>query len=795
MGSVSSLIPGHSLSSKHCRASQYKLTKKGANSKQRSGRGLDGLLKYGFSQDPSGTNNNNKGLLHPGNSEDFFYIKVGHKSKTNHRRNVGAMEDRDGPPATDIEAGRRTPPELIPMSGKLEKSAEKALIRPTAFKPVLPRSSSSSMETHNSLNQILGHGLSPSERAKCTSSEPKQQQQQQQQQQDAGSGTLTDSGRDSMSSLPTHSTGCGSQLDGTNASISTSASNSHLLRYSGSSHSVTLLQQQQQNQNQSHQHLHHHLNSANSSGLSSGSGGSTWVGENGGIGGEMTVGSYMNSTSNGITSANTSPNGNANLRPTSTLDDSLMAAMNLNKDIAAAATAAGLHQSDTPRSLHSLELFSESPPNTKPKNSSASAPGTTTSSFELAATSSGSGGCCVRSPISTDDSLIFQLERKLLERESELQELQVCLEDKEAETCQLFEEKQRYCAEEMHGLKQRCSTKLRQASQRALKAQQVLQLQVVQLQQDKEQLQEEVERLERDREAAEGRLRSYEREKSQLAPTLEETQWEVCQKSGEISLLKQQLKDSQADAAHKLGEIVGLKGALREAKAKMEELERKNKENEDALHSRCAEVEVCQNELQRKKNEAELLREKVGRLETDIKGMKQELGLAKEEQVKLQSSRAKMEEEQLKLQIARAKMEVFGVNGGKKEGVDSVGNGKAEGNGLVATQQTDRMADTDTATLQREVERMRKELVEERQKKDKMVNSFQQERQTWNKEKDKVIRYQKQLQYNYLQMHKKNQDLEKILRELTAEMESRPGLDMDIHSSPHRYDNMVATEI
>lgn len=209
----------------------------------------------------------------------------------------------------------------------------------------------------------------------------------------------------------------------------------------------------------------------------------------------------------------------------------------------------------------------------------------------------------------------------------------------------------------------------------------------------------------------------------------------------------------------------------------------------------CLAWQVCQNELQRKKNEAELLREKVGRLETDIKGMKQELGLAKEEQVKLQSSRAKMEEEQLKLQIARAKMEVFGVNGGKKEGVDSVGNGKAEGSGLAATQQTDRMADTDTATLQREVERMRKELVEERQKKDKMVNSFQQERQTWNKEKDKVIRYQKQLQYNYLQMHKKNQDLEKILRELTAEMESRPGLDMDIHSSPHRYDNMVATEI
>lgn len=66
----------------------------------------------------------------------------------------------------------------------------------------------------------------------------------------------------------------------------------------------------------------------------------------------------------------------------------------------------------------------------------------------------------------------------------------------------------------------------------------------------------------------------------------------MCQKSGEISLLKQQLKDSQADVAYKLSEIVNLKAALREAKSKMEELEKKNKENEDGIRSRCAEVEV-----------------------------------------------------------------------------------------------------------------------------------------------------------------------------------------------------------
>lgn len=150
-------------------------------------------------------------------------------------------------------------------------------------------------------------------------------------------------------------------------------------------------------------------------------------------------------------------------------------------------------------------------------------------------------------------------------------------EDKEAETCQLFDDRQRYCAEEMEGLKQRCSTKLRQASQMAAKAQQALQLQVRQLQvsvapptsprcnsnplpipgemrklkntddqklcfcrsnlailmkkmfaqADNERLQKDVSKLSREKGLVELRLKSYETEKTHLSPTLEETQWEV----------------------------------------------------------------------------------------------------------------------------------------------------------------------------------------------------------------------------------------------------------------------------
>lgn len=148
------------------------------------------------------------------------------------------------------------------------------------------------------------------------------------------------------------------------------------------------------------------------------------------------------------------------------------------------------------------------------------------------------------------------------------------LEEKEEETCQLFDKRQRSCRREMEGLKQRGSTQLHQASQMAANTQQALQLQVSQLQvgpsppsicsfidtfpqernqwpcggggaeswpraaenkdsmfaqAEKEKLQDEVSKLSQEKGLVELRLRSYETEQSQLAPTLEEAQWEVRQ--------------------------------------------------------------------------------------------------------------------------------------------------------------------------------------------------------------------------------------------------------------------------
>ncbi|KAK6312913.1 hypothetical protein J4Q44_G00162600 [Coregonus suidteri] len=627
MGSVSSFISGHSLHSKHCQATEYKLKKAGHHRK--TGRSLDGLLKYSFAQGSS--NHTTKGISQAGRSEDFFYLKVSHKPRMTHRRGVPTEDHVGEGHSTDMEPDSRVTPKLLPMSGKLEKNMEKALIRPTAFKPVIPRSTSST-ETHNNLT----HLLSPPERIR-DSQEPKQ---------DTFSGTLSDSGQDSMSSLPTHST-----------SGSHSASTGPLTQCAGGSvHGMTHPQQPPL---------------------------STWTNGNG-----ISASARVAAISNG-------------------------GAAKANRD------TVSLPSPQKPSPL--LEEM----------------------------------GGCNRSPISTDESFIELLEQRLLESETELQELQVSFEEKEVDTCQLFEERQRYCVEEMEGLKQRCSTKLRQVSQRAVRNHQALQLKVSQLQQDNQRLQDELVQMTQEKDLIEVKLMSFETEKNQLEPTLEETQWEVCQKAGEISLLKHQLRDSQAGVTHKLNDIVSLKASLKETRAKMEALEKQNKLQEDKIRSRSVDVEVCQNELQRKKNEADLLRAKVGILETDIKGMKKDLALAKKEQ-----------RQHLEAQ-AQERSDQSGGTGGSMS----------------------------TDSLQREVAKLKVELREERETQERRSNRFEHERQTWNREKGRVIKYQKQLLLNYLQMHKKNQDLKGILQELTAELESRPELDVDIHSSGLHYEDIIATEI
>ncbi|XP_069317127.1 leucine zipper putative tumor suppressor 2 isoform X2 [Eulemur rufifrons] len=295
-----------------------------------------------------------------------------------------------------------------------------------------------------------------------------------------------------------------------------------------------------------------------------------------------------------------------------------------------------------------------------------------------------------------------------------------------------YEERQQHWQREREALREDCAAQ----AQRAQRAQQLLQLQVFQLQQEKRQLQDDFAQLLQEREQLERRCATLEREQRELGPRLEETKWEVCQKSGEISLLKQQLKESQAELVQKGSELVALRVALREARATLRVSEGRARGLQEAARARELELEACSQELQRHRQEAERLREKAGQLDAEAAGLREPpVPPATADPFLLAES------DEAKVQRAAA-----GVGG----------------------------------SLRAQVERLRVELQRERQRGEEQRDSFEGERLAWQAEKEQVIRYQKQLQHNYIQMYRRNRQLEQELQQLSLELEARELADLGL---------------
>ncbi|KAK2884533.1 leucine zipper putative tumor suppressor 2 homolog [Channa argus] len=535
------------------------------------------------------------------------------------------------------------PPKLIPVSGKLEKNMEKTVLRPTAFKPVIPKSRTSMQylsprhganvsESQSNLNLLspTHRDVSPSYCEKRSSYSGAR---------NSGGGanqSLSDSGRNSLSSLPPYS-GTGYSLASGEASLG-------------------------------HQEP---MRSA----------------------APISVHGHSNSDSGRSSSSKSTGSGSINGR--------------------------GQPLSDS--------------------GSTGRSPG----------------------PVDGYEGVVRDLEEKLKERELELQQLRDNLDDNEAAICQVYEEKQKRFELELEELRQSCATRMQVASQKAQRAQQVLQLQVYQLQQEKKKLQEDFAQLLKEREQLEERCTSYEHEKIQLGPRLEETKWEVCQKSGEISLLKQQLKEIQGELAQRVGEIVSLRGQLRETRGELTNTQVLLQEAHGTTRTRTLELEVCENELQRRKSEAELLREKVGRLEGEL--------------VHLRDTLANQSAGNRQCQVFQEAEEHLLVY---------------ESDEAKAQRQRNTEA---LQSMKTQMDRMKAELTFEHQRVEQQTESFEEERRIWQEEKDKVICYQKQLQQNYVQMYRRNRELEQLLQELSQELESRE--EDEGSGNEINFDEIAATEI
>lgn len=71
--------------------------------------------------------------------------------------------------------------------------------------------------------------------------------------------------------------------------------------------------------------------------------------------------------------------------------------------------------------------------------------------------------------------------------------------------------------------------------------------------------------------------------------------------------------------------------------------------------------------------------------------------------------------------------------------------------------------------LERQVEWLWEELLQERRQGQLQAMDFELERKTWQEEKEKVLRYQRELQAGYMDMYHRSQALERELRALRTE--------------------------
>ncbi|CAG4975052.1 unnamed protein product [Parnassius apollo] len=286
---------------------------------------------------------------------------------------------------------------------------------------------------------------------------------------------------------------------------------------------------------------------------------------------------------------------------------------------------------------------------------------------------------------------------------------------------------------------------------------------------------------------------------------LEDTKWSMCQRAGEIALLKTQLKEAQVSDVStsmtqlkedsgecettvvkipnkRTGDIALLKTQLKKAQneqtAKGHEyltLKADSRQLREALDKKEKDIMRLRSELEEKEKSMSRLQTEVDRLTNDLMESVADLNKVKES--------SKNEIERLKTELKELRQELSDVSLSGYEGIEC---GRTM-RGIYDVCKTNEYhwSSSDSALEDAEVQRLNGELPDtcsdpcpasamlerlkcEMQSKETQFNN---ERRKWSEEKDKVLRYQKQLQMNYVQMFKRSRTLEAEVDGLRLELE------------------------
>ncbi|KAL2100519.1 hypothetical protein ACEWY4_004913 [Coilia grayii] len=377
-------------------------------------------------------------------------------------------------------------------------------------------------------------------------------------------------------------------------------------------------------------------------------------------------------------------------------------------------------------------------------------------------------------PSPSSDDIIQDLEDRLWEREQEVLHMRRNLDQSEAAIAQVFEEKQRVWEREMEELRQNYAARLQQVTRRAQRSQHTLQAQITHLTQDKRRLQDDIAALLLQRDELERKCLDYRKEQADILPQLEETKWEVCQKAGEISLLKQQLRDSQAEVGVRAGEMLALRGQLKELTAQLKERQEAIQGLTDSYSTKSLELERCEQELHRTLAEVSLLRHKLSLFEAEVLGLKRALGemnagLPPTSSASSSSASRPPRDALLSPPHHPVSLEHLGMGaGGSMAAGMAVPSSPAEALLSLQSDEAKVQQRQEAGELRRQLERLQGELRLERQQRERQALTFAQERHTWQDEKERVLKYQAQLQLSYVEMLQKNQALEERVDQLST---------------------------
>ncbi|CAB3254518.1 unnamed protein product [Arctia plantaginis] len=251
------------------------------------------------------------------------------------------------------------------------------------------------------------------------------------------------------------------------------------------------------------------------------------------------------------------------------------------------------------------------------------------------------------------------------------------------------------------------------------------------------------------------------RDRALLRQRLEDTEWSLCQRAGEIALLKTQLKDAQNEQTAKGHEYLTLKADCRQLR--------------EALDKKEKEIMRLRAETEDKEKSIKKFQTEVDRLTTDLMDSVSDLTKTKETN--------KNEIERLKTELKELRQELSDISLSGYEGIEC--GRTMRGIYDVCKSNEYHWNSNDSALEDAEVQRLNGELPDacgdhcpagamvdrlkcELEAKETQFNT---ERRKWSEEKDKVLRYQKQLQLNYVQMFKRSRTLEAEVDGLRLELE------------------------